>query len=76
MPYKKYERTIDGQKRYVAENIETGQVVRYYTPENRETGIRMHEAFSHGFKPRGLAGASRNTRTRVSSMGGRAKGRR
>lgn len=79
MPYRQFEKIIDGEKRYCIKNIRTGKVTCYYSPGNRETGIRIKEAFAHGFKPTGkvgLAGASKKTRRRVARMGGRASRRR
>ncbi len=51
MPYKEFEKVIDGQKRYCIKNIRTGKVTCYYSSEKREIGIKMKEAFAHGFKP-------------------------
>lgn len=73
MPYKLFTKYQDGQKKWCTRNLRTGQVIHYSSPEKKETGIRMREAFSHGFRPKGLASASRHTRIRVARMGGRAR---
>ncbi len=51
MPYKKYSCMKNGMKMYCLKNIETGQVTHYKTKESRDKGIRIKEAFSHGWKP-------------------------
>lgn len=73
MPYLKYTSTRDGKKVYCLKNIKTGNITHFKSEEARETGIRMREMYSHGFRPKGLAAASKSTRTRVARMGGRAK---
>ena len=50
MPYKKYTTTREGKRVYAIKNLRTGRVTKFSTPENRETGIRMREMYSH-FKP-------------------------
>ena len=71
MPYIKFK----SGDRYAIKNTRTGNITRYHSAEARETGIRVREAYSHGWKPKGLARASRATRTKVARMGGRARRR-
>ena len=72
MPYKKYH----WKGSWYAKNLKTGKVTRYNSKETMETGIRVREAYAHGWKPTGLAKADQHTRQRVSSMGGKARSRR
>ena len=51
MPYKKYTCFQDGVKKYCTKNLKTGQVIHYSSPEKRDIGIKIREAFAHGFKP-------------------------
>ena len=75
MPYTKFTTYKEGKKYYSTRNLRNGKVVNYTSEKNRETGIRMREAFSHRFKPRGLAQADIPTRQRVSSLGGKSRRR-
>ena len=49
MPYKL------GKKKgkYCMTNTETGKTYCYDSEKKRKEGMRMHEAFAHGFKPTG-----------------------
>ena len=49
MPYIKFKRA----GKYCTKNIRTGRITRYSSEEKRDTGIRLKEAFAHGFKPTG-----------------------
>ena len=71
MPYTKFQR---GGKYYIR-NRRTGRTTGYRSEEARQQGIRIREAYAHGWKPTGLARASKSTRRRVASMGGRARRR-
>lgn len=51
MPYRKFEKTVEGKKKYCIQNLRTKKVICYETAAKRETGIRMREAFAHGMKP-------------------------
>jgi len=51
MPYKKFTKFVKGKKKWCIRNKRTGQVVCYRSKEVREKGIRMREAFKHGWKP-------------------------
>ena len=51
MPYSKFTKIVNGKKKYCIRNLRTGKITCYDSPEKRETGIRMKEAFAHGFKP-------------------------
>lgn len=75
MPYKYLHRG----NQYGLKNINTGQVI-WYSPkkvasmERLKDMAKIREAFSHmNPKKRGLAQASKHTRIRVSSMGGRSR---
>jgi hypothetical protein len=52
MPYDQFTKTVGGKKKYCLKNKNTGQVTCYSSEAKRKTGIRMKEAFAHGFKPR------------------------
>lgn len=75
MPYQKFTKYEKGVKYYAARNTRNGKVTKYTSDENRETGIKMREMYSHGWQPKGLAAASHSTRQRVSSIGGRSSRR-
>jgi hypothetical protein len=47
MPYRQYK--CNG--RFCLKNIKTGKVTRFKTAEDRAEGIRIREAFAHGWKP-------------------------
>jgi len=50
MPYKKFiKRTKEGVK-YCMTSLDSGKTYCYRSKEARNKGIRMHEAFKHGFK--------------------------
>ena len=53
MPYEKFTKIVKGKKKYCLKNKVTGNVTCYSSEEKRNTGIRMKEAFAHGFKPTG-----------------------
>ncbi|MBC8181495.1 hypothetical protein H8E88_10270 [candidate division KSB1 bacterium] len=50
MPYQKFTKIIKGKKNFCIKNKQTGKVTCYDSEKKRETGIRMKEAFKHGFK--------------------------
>ena len=54
MPYR-LSKLKKGEKKYVMTNKETGKSYHYGTAAAREKGMRMHEAFKHGWKPTGKA---------------------
>lgn len=54
MPYKLFEKKVDNILKYCTKNINTGKVICYGSKEKRQTGIRIKEAFAHGWKPRRL----------------------
>jgi len=47
MPYELFKK--DGK--FCIKNKKTGKVTCFETEEKRKTGIRMREAFAHGWKP-------------------------
>jgi len=51
MPYTYLIQTKEGRKKYCMTNKSTGKTYCYDSPEAREKGAKMHEAFAHGFKP-------------------------
>ena len=51
MPYRKYTTFVGGEKKYAIQNLRTGNITRYSSPEDRETGIRIREMYSHNFIP-------------------------
>jgi hypothetical protein len=51
MPYKKFTTYSGGEKKYAIQNLRTGKITRYSSPEDRDEGIRIREAFAHGFNP-------------------------
>jgi len=50
MPYQKYTKTIKGKKKFCIRNKQTGQETCYDSEKKRNTGIKIKEAFKHGFK--------------------------
>ena len=50
MPYLKFTKIVDGKKKYCIKNKKTGSITCYSSKKKREKGIRMKEAFAHGFK--------------------------
>ena len=50
MPYDQFIKTVGGKKKYCLKNKSTGSVTCYGSEAKRKTGIRMKEAFAHGFK--------------------------
>jgi len=50
MPYKKFSKKVKGKKKYCLKNKETGAVTCYDSEKKRKIGIKMKEAFAHGFK--------------------------
>jgi len=49
MPYKT-SKLKKGKKKYVMKSLETGKTYHYATAAARKKGMKMHEAFKHGFK--------------------------
>lgn len=47
MPYRLFKRN----GKYCMENRNTGKTYCYDTKKERTEGMKMHEAFAHGFKP-------------------------
>lgn len=74
MPYK----YLHVGNRYGLKNKKTGKII-WYNPkkvssmEDLKRMARIREAYSHGWKPRGLANANKSTRKRVASKGGRSR---
>lgn len=50
MPYTKYATTRNGKKVFCMKNISTGKKYCYKSKADRKEGMRLHEAYSHGFK--------------------------
>jgi len=44
-----------GEKKYCMRSKDTGKTYCYPTATARKKGMRMHEAFKHGWKPTGKA---------------------
>ena len=53
MPYRKFDKTIEGVVKKCVKNINTEKVTCFGSEEKRKTGIRIREAFAHGWKPTG-----------------------
>jgi hypothetical protein len=51
MPYKQFDKKVDGIVKSCIKNINTGKITCFGSKEKRKTGIRMREAFSHGWVP-------------------------
>ena len=51
MPYDIFDKVIKGKKKYCTKKITDGTVVCYSSKKKRKTGIKMREAFAHGWKP-------------------------
>ena len=49
MPYKLSEK----KGKYCMTNVESGKTYCYDSKKERTEGMRMHEAFAHGFRPTG-----------------------
>ena len=56
MPYRKFQKTVKGRRKYCTKNKRTGQVVCYQSDEARRKGIRIREAYAHGWKPSRVRG--------------------
>jgi hypothetical protein len=57
MPYKliTYPKPPRGRTgRYCAINLRTGKMICFKTKEKRKKGLRIREAFAHGWKPKFL----------------------
>ena len=50
MPYTKFTKKVGGKKKQCIKNKETGKVTCYDSVKKRKEGIRIKEAFAHGFK--------------------------
>jgi hypothetical protein len=61
MPYRK-STLKKGKKKYVLKSITSGKTYHYSSAAARAKGIKMHEAFKHGWKPTGKAKKTRRTR--------------
>jgi len=61
MPYR-LSKLKKGKKKYAMTNKNTGKTYHYSTAAARKKGMKMHEAFKHGWKPTGKA--KRKTRKR------------
>lgn len=55
MPYRLGTCEKDGKHKYCMTNKDTGKTYCYDSPAERTKGIRMHEAFKHGWVPTGAA---------------------
>ena len=53
MPYSTSTKTRAGKKVYCMTSKDSGKTYCYKSSEARKKGMRMHEAYSHGFKPTG-----------------------
>lgn len=51
MPYLLSTRVKEGKRKYCMTSKDSGKTYCYDSPEARKKGMRMHEAFKHGFKP-------------------------
>lgn len=51
MPYNFSVRMKQGKKKFCMTSRNTGKTYCYDSEEKRKEGARIHEAFSHGFKP-------------------------
>ena len=59
MPYKKFTQVIKGKKVYCTKNKETGKIVHYSSVKKRKRGMKIREAFAHGWKPTGKKGGKK-----------------
>lgn len=55
MPYRLNTKKRDGKKVYCMTNKNTGKTYCYKSVTARKEGMRMHEAYKHGWKPTGKA---------------------
>ena len=55
MPYSLSTTTAKGKKKWCMTNKATGKRYCYSSATARKKGMRMHEAFKHGWKPTGKA---------------------
>jgi len=67
MPYDLSTKTEGGKKKWCMTNKDTGKTYCYDSNEARNKGMRMHEAFKHGWKPTGKA--KRSSKVKRSSSG-------
>jgi len=67
MPYTLFKK---GGK-FCTRNKRTGQVVCYSSEEKRRTGMRMREAFAHGWKPTRLGRMATKATTKAKKIRGR-----
>lgn len=51
MPYEKFNKQVMGNKKYCIKNLDTGKETCFSSKKKRKTGIRIREAFAHGWKP-------------------------
>ena len=63
MPYTKFTCYKKGVKKYCTRNTRNGNVTHYSSEQKRDTGIRMHEMYSHGFQPTRVTQHTRKGRT-------------
>ena len=57
MPYDLFTKKREGGTVYCMTSKDTGKTYCYKSKADREKGMRMHEAFKHGWKPTGKAAA-------------------
>ena len=50
MPYVLFTKQEKGEMKYCMRNKRTGKSYCFDSPEARKRGMRLHEAFKHGFK--------------------------
>ena len=51
MPYAYFNKRVKGKMLYCIRNLRTGKVVCYKSLAARKKGVRIREAFAHGWKP-------------------------
>mgnify|MGYP001609705307 CR=1 FL=1 len=51
MPYTLGTKMREGKKMYCMTAKDSGKEYCYHSEEARKNGMRMHEAYKHGFKP-------------------------
>ena len=64
MPYKQFQKG----KKYCLKNIKTGKVTCYSSAKKRSTGVKMREAFSHGWKPTRVKQHPRKTKRQTTTV--------
>jgi hypothetical protein len=65
MPYALSTKKIKGKKKWCMTNKNTGKTYCYKSKTVREKGMKMHEAFSHNWKPTGKAKVNKSIKKKV-----------